>query len=81
MLKQSGAKTVPHRPNTRGTDARQPNDYKDKGEIEQASLHGFGLLTIQADLCSSLNMRDRGRGPCRRVAKMMWESYQRTLGR
>jgi hypothetical protein len=50
---------VPHRPNTRGTDAREPNDYKGKGAIAQASLHGFDLLTIQAGLCASLNMRDR----------------------
>ena len=50
---------MPHRPNTRGTDAREPNDYKGKGAIAQASLHGFDLLTIQAGLCASLNMRDR----------------------
>jgi hypothetical protein len=49
--------------------------------MEQASLHGCGLLVVHPGLCSSLTLRDRGRGPRRRVAKIRWESYQRTRGR
>jgi hypothetical protein len=68
---------VPHRPSLRGADARYLHDDKEKGESEQAPLHGFDLVTIQAGLCSSLTMRDPCRGTCRRVAKRTGEIYQR----